>query len=132
MHGSTTIWKLYNSLLRIAIDEFGVIVESGEIFYTAKEPWKLRLYLCDESFIDIYYSVKGKYSYHWNRVLIHNEIYRHDNAPHMRWKDIPTFPKHFHNSSEENVISSHLSDNPESALREFLSFVARRLKEGNK
>lgn len=83
MQESPRIWRLYNRLLNIAIDEFRDIVESGKIFCSniTKEPLKLRLYLCDESFIDIYYSIKGKYSYHWNRMLTHNEIYRHDNTP---------------------------------------------------
>src|SRR3989338_10015207 len=83
LHDSTKILKLYNKLLKIAIDEFSAIIESGEIFYShiTEDALKLRLYLYDESFIDIYYSVKGKYSYHWNRILTHNEIYRHDNAP---------------------------------------------------
>lgn len=124
----TKISRLYKSLLDIATIEFKTVIESGEIFYSqSKEPWKLRLYLCDGSFIDIYYSTKGKYSYHWDRRLTTNKIYRHDNAPHMRWKDISTFPKHFHDGSENNVISSHISDNPELALREFLGFAVKRI-----
>ena len=97
------ILSLYSKLLDIAVTEFKTIVESGEIFYShnSTEPWKLRLYLCDGSLIDIYYSTQGKYSYHWDRRLVTPEIYRHDNAPHQRWKDISTFPKHFHNGSED-------------------------------
>jgi hypothetical protein len=48
---------------------------------------------------------------------------RHDNIPHAKWKFVKTFPKHFHNGSEENVIESNISDNPEKAIREFLKFV---------
>ena len=124
------ILRLYKSLLDIATTEFVTVVESGEIFYSqGMEPWKVRLYLCDGSIMDIYYSVKGKYSYHWDRRLITNEIFRHDNAPHQRWKYISSFPKHFHNGSEDIVIESHISDNPELALREFLQFVSMHLKK---
>lgn len=124
----TKILRLYKSLLDIATTEFKTVVESGEIFYSqSKEPWKLRLYLCDGSFMDIYYSTKGKYSYHWDRRLTTNKIYRHDNAPHMRWKDISTFPKHFHDGSEENVIPSYILDDPESALRELLVFAVKHI-----
>lgn len=131
MPSSTKILRLYKNLLDIAISEFKTIIESGEIFYSqSKEPWKLRLYLCDGSFTDIYFSVKGKYSYHWDRRLLNNKIYRHDNAPHQRWKDLSTFPKHFHNGSEEVVVPSHISDVPESALRDFLSFVVKHMIEG--
>ena len=128
MHDSTKILKLYNKLLKIAIDEFSAIIESGEIFYShiTEEALKLRLYLYDESFIDIYYSVKGKYSYHWNRILTHNKIYRHDNAPHIKWKAISTFPKHFHNGSEDKVVSSFIPDDPELALRDFLRFILKK------
>lgn len=120
MPSSTKILKLYRNLLDIALREFKTVVDSGEILYSqSKEPWKLRLYLCESSFIDIYYSIKGKYSYHWNRRLTSNKIYRHDNAPHYRWKEIPTFPKHFHNGSKDTITLSHIPDNPEKALKEF-------------
>lgn len=87
----------------------------------------MRFYLCDGSIIDVYYSTQGKYSYHWDRRLAAKEIYRHDNAPHLSWKDIPTFPKHFHNGSEDVVISSHIPDEPESALRDFLQFAVKHI-----
>jgi hypothetical protein len=134
LHGSTKIWKLYSELLKIAVDEFSAIIESGEIFYSpiTEEAIKLRFYLHDESFIDIYYSIRGKYSYHWNKLLTCSEIYRHDNAPHIKWKAISTFPKHFHNGSEDNVVSSHISDAPELAMRGFLNFVAEKLKKKRK
>jgi len=122
------ILSLYRKLLDITIKEFRTIVESGEILYShSNEPWKLRLYLCDNSFIDIYYSTTGKYSYHWDRRLTTNKIYRHDNAPHQRWKDISTFPKHFHNGSEDSVGPSHIPDDPGLALRDFLTFALRHI-----
>jgi hypothetical protein len=125
------ISELYKKILDIAVSEFKAVVESGQILYSqSEEPWKLRLYLYDDSFIDIYYSVKGKYSYHWDRRLTSNKIYRHDNAPHERWRDVPTFPKHFHNGSEDVVVSSNIDDNPELAVKEFLKFVAGRLLKG--
>jgi len=131
LHVSMKILRLYKSLLDIAIIEFRVIVESGEIFYSqSNEPWKLRLYLCDGSFIDIYYSIKSKYSYHWDRRFVTNEIFCHDNAPHQIWKDISTFPKHFHNGSEDIVVPSFIPDAPDLAIREFLKFVVKRMVKG--
>jgi hypothetical protein len=47
---------------------------------------------------------------------------------HERWKYVKTFPKHFHNGSEENVVESNISDTPEEAIREFLTFVRNTLK----
>lgn len=92
---------------------------------------ELRIVLNDGSFIDVWFSLKleGRYSYHWERKLIDGTIYRHDNAPHLKWQSVSTFPKHFHDGSEDIVVSSHISDNPESALKEFLSFASERIKK---
>lgn len=124
MPSLTEILSLYKKLLDIATADFSTTVESGEIFYSqSNEPWKLRLNICDGSFIDIYYSPKGKYSYHWDRRLSTGKIYRHDNAPHQKWGKLATFPRHFHNGSEEVVVASHIPEDPGLALREFLNFA---------
>jgi len=92
---------------------------------------ELRIVLIDGSFIDVWFSLKleGRYSYHWERKFIDGAIYRHDNAPHLRWQGVSTFPKHFHDGSEDIVVSSHISDNHESALKKFLSFALERIKK---
>jgi len=90
---------------------------------------ELRVFLIDGSFLDIWFSLKleGRYSYHWERRFIDDTIYRHDNAPHRNWEKVKTFPKHLHNGTEENVIESHISDNPEEAIREFLDFIRGKI-----
>jgi hypothetical protein len=40
---------------------------------------------------------------------------------------VRTYPKHFHDGREDNVEESHISDIPETGLREFLSFVRAEL-----
>jgi len=92
---------------------------------------ELRIILVEGSFIDIWFSLKleGRYSYHWDRKFIDGSIYRHDNAPHLKWKEIATFPRHFHNGSEDIVDPSLISDNPELALKEFLTFVSKHVKK---
>ena len=45
----------------------------------------------------------------------------------VEYADIVTWPSHFHNGNESNVIGSHLSREPEIALREFLGFVRQHL-----
>ncbi len=111
----------------IAEIEFDDIVEDVMIDLN-----ELRIMLIDGSYVDVWFSLKleARYSYHWERKSIDGSIYRHDNAPHLRWKDLPTFPKHFHSGSEDTAVLSHISDNPESALREFLDFVSKYLKSG--
>jgi len=109
----------------IAEIEFSDIVE--DVIITDIN--ELRIILIDGSFVDIWYSLKlkGRYSYHWERKHLDGLIYRHNNAPHNKWQDIQTFPKHFHNGDEEKVIESYISEEPEKALREFLLFIKEKL-----
>ncbi len=90
---------------------------------------ELRIILTDGSFVDVWFSLKlaGRYSYHWERRAVDGTIYRHDNAPHKHWQSVATFPKHFHNASETNVVESYLSEVSEKALREFLTFVRNKM-----
>lgn len=112
--------KTYSRLLRLALSEFPDMVEGTKIV-----EGKLRLLLLDQSFIDIWFSEKkrGVYAYHWERKHIDGTIYRHDNLPDKEARKLKTFPKHFHNGSQEAISESHLSDHPEEALRSILSFA---------
>lgn len=105
----------------IAETEFRDLV--AEVFLPDINQWRISLH--EESFIDVWYSLKlpGRYSYHWERRAIDGTIHRHDNAPHEKWKNISTYPAHFHDGSEANVVESWISTDPETALRQFLSFV---------
>jgi len=92
------------------------------------DPLKLRLNIADGSLLDVFLSVSGRYSYHWERRLTpKGDLYRHDNAPHNRWRYVSTFPKHFHDGSENNVVESHINPQPGSALREMLVFIRQKL-----
>lgn len=119
----------YESLRAIAQDEFGDILVSVQMSsLPTGVPLNFRLDIVDGSVLDIFISVSGLYSYHWERRSIPaNDFYRHDNAPHKKWRQVATFPKHFHNGSESNVVESHISSTPEDAMREFLIFVRQKL-----
>jgi len=122
------ILQIYQRQLEVVRQKFGDIVSEAEILYTeSKEPLKLRLNIVDGSIVDIFYSTGGKYSYHWDRRIVNGSVYRHDNAPHKRWRKIKTFPKHFHQEAEYTVKESYISDDPLSAIKEFLGFVRRIL-----
>jgi hypothetical protein len=124
-----TISMTYEVLKAIALSEFGDVVVSAQIMsLPTGDPLKLRLDIVDGSLLDVFISVSGRYSYHWERRLIgKSDLYRHDNAPHNRWRYVATFPKHFHDGSDDNVVESLISDDPEKAVREFLTFVRRKL-----
>lgn len=121
---------IYEELREIALHEFAEIVVHAEIQrLPTGDPRKLRLSIVDNSFVDIFVSITGRYSYHWGRAsTAGSAIYRHDNAPHKAWRYIATFPKHFHNGSEENVTESTISSRPAEAIRSFCRFVLKKLQ----
>jgi len=75
--------RLYSKLAQIALSEFADIVIDTLIF-----EGKLRIFLKDDSFIDIWLSIKkrGVYAYHWERRSVDGTIYRYDNLPDPRAK----------------------------------------------
>ncbi|MCK4598799.1 hypothetical protein KAU37_03070 [Candidatus Bipolaricaulota bacterium] len=126
-------FEIYSKQLDLAREKFSRIVDDGKIIYTpAGLPQKLRLEIIDGSVLDVFVSSRHLYSYHWERRHLDGTIYRHDNAPHKRWRHIRTFPKHFHDGSEanEDCKESHISDHPEEALREILRFIGEKLAGG--
>ena len=107
---------------------FSDILRSAELIRgTAGRIRKLRLYLIDNTFVDIWYAPDGSYSYQWEQRHVRNVIYRHDNAPHKRWETVTTFPHHFHNGSELNVTESYLNRLPAEAIQQFLAFARDKL-----
>jgi len=95
------------SLREIAMVEYADIV----VGVLLPGPNELRIFLKDRSFVDVWFSLKlvGRYSYHWERQALDGTVYRHDNAPHRRWRSVSTFPAHFHDGSEDQVAESYLS-----------------------
>jgi len=115
----------YRRLAFIALREFPDVVVGTETV-----DGKLRIFITDDSFIDIWFSEKRKgiYAYHWERRMVDGTIYRHDNLPDRGARNLETFPKHFHEGSEENIRESSISDDPEQAVRQFLTFVRESLR----
>jgi len=112
------------TLKDIAEIEYGSIVE----YTVITDINTMRILFYDGSYLDVWFSLKleGRYSYHWERRHIDGTLFRHDNAPHMRWRDISTFPKHFHDGSEENVRDSDIPEQPENGIRYFLHFIREK------
>ena len=125
------IWTVYRALQQIVQREFAdIVIDAQVLTLPTGDAHKLRLDILDGSLLDVFISTSGRYSYHWERRLTPaGDLYRHDNAPHKEWRNVTTFPRHFHNGSEDLVVASHISDNPHQAIREFLTFVRRKLVE---
>lgn len=118
---------MYHNLANIAQSEFNDIVTRYRLFYRRSTiPLKLRLYIRDGTLVDVWVnSGKNRYAYHWEQRAVRGAIHRHDNAPDH--PEISTFPKHFHDGHEHMLRPSTISDDPPTALREFLTFVRNNL-----
>ena len=117
---------IYKSLSQIASTEFNdLVIETTFIGGTPFNPNKLRMTLMDGSFLDMWLSADGDYSYHWERRRQRGKLYRWDNAPHH--PRVATFPHHKHVGDEATIVESHLSSSPETAFRQVLEFVRQHL-----
>ena len=112
--------KIYSRLAQIAIGDFADIVEGTKLV-----EGKLRLLLKDNSFVDIWLSIKkkGVYAYHWERRDVDGTIYRYNNLPDKEARKLKTYPHHFHDKTEKNILESNLSDDPTEAVRTLLEFA---------
>lgn len=117
----------YTELKAVGLREFPDVVLSATVIRgPLNVAQSLRFFFIDRSFLEVWISGK-KYSYHWQRI--DRTVYRHDNAPHKKHQSIATFPKHFHDTSEENVRESYLSNHPIRALCEFLEFIRHKIED---
>jgi hypothetical protein len=90
---------------------------------------KLRLVLSDSSYVDVWLSrkLKGRFGFHWERRHIDGCFYRYDNFPNTSWRDVSTYPRHFHDGSQDNVVVSPFDQEISQGFREFMAFVESKL-----
>ena len=114
-----------SKLKRIVGIEYNDIIRDSSIPHD-----KLRVFIRDGSIVDIWFSKKipGRFSYHWEKRQIDGKICRHDNFPDSRWKEVATFPKHFHDGSQNRIHGSKINDDLASGVREFMDFIRKMLK----
>jgi hypothetical protein len=116
----------YRRLERIARREFSELIKSAELpGKRSMGSFKLRLWLRDESFIDIWLSPSRKYAYHWERRRQTGQIFRFDNAPDH--PQLPTHPHHFHDGDDKTVRPSHFPKRPADQLRFVLRFAGKKI-----
>ena len=119
--------EAYRLLESIAKTYEEIVLETKILKLPSGEPSKLRIELVDGSFADVWISISGKYSYHWDRFRIDGAIYRYDNAPHKAWAHVTTFPHHFHSGDAKTVTESDMDLKPEAQIKKFMDFVRKTL-----
>lgn len=79
-------------LQQIAEVEFNAIIIDSQSLGD-----KLRFFLVDESYIDVWLSRKlnNRFGFHWERQHIDETLYRYDNFPDTDWHLVATYPYHF-------------------------------------
>jgi len=118
----------YNKLKVIAESEYKDIVTSTKILgERTVGSAKLRIFLKDQTYLDVWLSPSGKYSYHWEQRAQRGTIYRHDNAPDF--PHIKTYPKHLHDGDEKSIRPSYMDANPTIAIKQILDIIKQKLGE---
>ncbi len=115
----------FETLARIAEIEFSQIVIDSQSLGA-----KLRLFLTDASYVDVWVSrtLNGRFGFHWERRHLDGAIYRYDNFPDTAWGKVETFPHHFHNGSQDSVEAAPFSRDIETGFRDFMQFIQAKLK----
>ena len=113
-----------NDIKRIADTEFADIVINTSLI-----DYKLRIILRNHSFIDINLSQKlpDKFGFHWECMDEKMTIYRYDNFPDKNWQAVSTYPYHFHNGTQDNVVASPFPAMVINGFRAFMEFVRGKL-----
>lgn len=93
---------------------------------------KLRLFLRDGSFVDIWLSKRlaDRFGFHWERRHLDGAMYRYDNFPDIAWVDITTYPRHFHNGSQNAVEAAPFPAGVLVGFRSFMVFVRQQIESG--
>jgi len=120
--------KLYDKLKIIAGSEYKDIVTATKILGKRTiGSAKLRIFFKDQTYLDIWLSPSGKYSYHWEQRARRGIIYRHDNAPDF--PHIKTHPQHLHDGDEKNIQPSYINTKPTIAIKQILSIIKEKLEK---
>lgn len=122
------MFETYHLLAEIARNKHPDIVSETKIIgKRTRGSSKLRIVFKDGSFLDIWLTPTGKYSYHWEQRAQRGIFYRHDNAPDH--PEVSSYPKHIHNGTEQNIQPSDISDVPQIALVHLLDIIRETLNE---
>lgn len=111
-------------LRRIAEVEFAAIVVQTDVLGA-----KLRILLTDSSYVDVWVSrmLSERLGFHWEWRHLDGCIYRYDNFPDTNWSNVATFPAHWHDGVQDNVVAAPFATAPEQGFREFMAFVQARI-----
>jgi hypothetical protein len=101
----------YRKISYTRLNEYPDIVADAQINHASSGAHaKIKIHIVDESYLGVWLSRSGKYSYNWERRHLQGQMHRHNNAPHPKWRHVQTFPKHYHKGSDDRVWESYIPD----------------------
>jgi hypothetical protein len=115
---------LLDDIRRIAEIEFGELIADSQPLGE-----KLRLFVIDSSYIDVWLARKlpDRFGFHWERRHIDGTLYRYDNFPDINWQHVETYPYHFHNGAQHVVEATSFSTDILIGFRDFMHFVQAKM-----
>jgi len=88
---------------------------------------KIRCFIKDGSFVDIFVSQSLRFSCHWERRALDGKIYRVDNAPNH--PEISSAPWHFHYGSDSIIKPFKGSTEIGEIIKGFFNLIRSIIKE---
>ena len=110
----------HQELGELLLQQFSDLVTSVQI-----GTGQVRAILADDSFIDIWFNDRGRYSYHWQHGA--GAIYRFNNAPHH--PQVLTHPNHFHDGAQDHLRESPVSGVTQNDVEVVLNFIRQRIHD---
>jgi len=116
-----------HSLCLVALSEYPDVVADAMV----PDLNRLRVFLVDGTQLSVWFSLKLKdrFSFHWDRTPKGQGIFRVDNAPHARWRDVSSFPLHCHPGSEDGATEVDFPSDPVESLRWMLGHIRSTIDE---
>jgi hypothetical protein len=98
--------EVYRLICLIAERDYADVVERSGF-----DAESARIFFVDGSFLEIWLGMNKdlmyRFAFHWERRQVNGRIYRHDNAPHARWRTVASFPLHFHDGVRIRLLKVH-------------------------
>lgn len=73
-------------------------------------------------------TLSERFGFHWERRHLDGLVYCYDNFPDTNWSSVATFPAHFHDGDQDNVVAAPFALTPEHGFREFMAFIQQMME----
>lgn len=92
---------------------------------------RLRLVFHDTSFCDVHVAetMANRFSFHWERRHLDGTIYRYDTFPDRAARRFRSYPRHFHDGTQERIVAPPFRAGTLRGFTDFLDFIRERFAD---